>query len=139
MAVIRLEGLTKDYGEVLANDDVSFEVERGEIFGYLGPNGAGKTTTIRTLLGFISPTSGTGQLLGHDITDESAYSRRNDGLATCPTIQRSTRRQPDRKYSTSMRRSKATNAAGSYSNYSIRHSSARSESIHTGTSANSGS
>ncbi|NGM67860.1 ABC transporter ATP-binding protein [Natronolimnobius sp. AArcel1] len=72
MAVIELEGLTKDYGEVLANDDVSFEVECGEIFGYLGPNGAGKTTTIRTLLGFISPTAGTGQLLGHDITDESA-------------------------------------------------------------------
>jgi ABC-2 type transport system ATP-binding protein len=51
MGVIELDGLTKDYGDVLANDDVSFTVETGEIFGYLGPNGAGKTTTIRTLLG----------------------------------------------------------------------------------------
>ena len=70
MAAIELEGLTKDYGEVLANDGVTFDVERGEIFGYLGPNGAGKTTTIRTLLGFISPTAGSAQLLGRDITDE---------------------------------------------------------------------
>lgn len=70
MAAIELEGLTKDYGEVLANDGVSFDVDRGEIFGYLGPNGAGKTTTIRTLLGFISPTAGTARLLGHEITDE---------------------------------------------------------------------
>ncbi|MFC6767308.1 ABC transporter ATP-binding protein [Natrinema soli] len=70
MAAIELEGLTKDYGEVLATDGVTFDVERGEIFGYLGPNGAGKTTTIRTLLGFISPTAGTAQLLGCDVTDE---------------------------------------------------------------------
>ena len=70
MAAIELEGLTKDYGEVLANDDVTFDVERGEIFGYLGPNGAGKTTTIRTLLGLLSPTSGTARVLGRKITDE---------------------------------------------------------------------
>ncbi len=72
MAVIELEGLTKDYGEVLANDDLSFTVEEGEIFGYLGPNGAGKTTTIRTLLGFLSPTAGTARVLGYEITDERA-------------------------------------------------------------------
>ncbi|EMA36292.1 ABC transporter ATP-binding protein [Halobiforma nitratireducens] len=71
MAAIELEGLTKDYGEVLANDDVTFDVERGEIFGYLGPNGAGKTTTIRTLLGFISPTDGTARVLGREVTDEA--------------------------------------------------------------------
>ncbi|WP_436344996.1 ABC transporter ATP-binding protein [Natronorubrum sp. FCH18a] len=70
MAAIELEGLTKDYGEVLANDDVTFSVERGEIFGYLGPNGAGKTTTIRTLLGFLSPTDGSARLLGRDVADE---------------------------------------------------------------------
>ncbi|MCU4926042.1 ABC transporter ATP-binding protein [Halobacteria archaeon AArc-dxtr1] len=69
MAVIELEGLTKDYGAVLANDALTFDVERGEIFGYLGPNGAGKTTTIRMLLGFISPTSGTARVLGTDIHD----------------------------------------------------------------------
>ena len=71
MAAIELEGLTKDYGTVLANDGITFAVEEGEIFGYLGPNGAGKTTTIRTLLGFISPTAGTGRLLGRDIANES--------------------------------------------------------------------
>ena len=70
MTAIELDGLTKDYGEVLANDDVTFDVDRGEIFGYLGPNGAGKTTTIRTLLGFISPTSGSARMLGQDVTDE---------------------------------------------------------------------
>ncbi|MCL9814145.1 ABC transporter ATP-binding protein [Natranaeroarchaeum aerophilus] len=72
MAAIKLDGLTKDYGDVLANDDLSFEVETGEIFGYLGPNGAGKTTTIRALLGFISPTSGSARVLGYDVTDEPA-------------------------------------------------------------------
>ncbi|MFC3959349.1 ABC transporter ATP-binding protein [Halovivax cerinus] len=72
MDAVTLDGLTKDYGEVLANDDVSFAVERGEIFGYLGPNGAGKTTTIRMLLGLISPTDGSATVLGADVRDESA-------------------------------------------------------------------
>ncbi|MFC3958939.1 ABC transporter ATP-binding protein [Halovivax cerinus] len=72
MGVIELDGLTKDYGEVLANDDVSFTVETGEIFGYLGPNGAGKTTTIRTVLGLLEPTSGTATVLGADVHDEGA-------------------------------------------------------------------
>jgi ABC-2 type transport system ATP-binding protein len=72
MGVIELDGLTKDYGDVLANDDVSFTVETGEIFGYLGPNGAGKTTTIRTLLGLLEPTAGTATVLGADVHDEDA-------------------------------------------------------------------
>jgi ABC-2 type transport system ATP-binding protein len=71
MAAIEVDGLTKEYGEVLANDDLSFEVAAGEVFGYLGPNGAGKTTTIRTLLGFQSPTAGSATVLGRDVTDES--------------------------------------------------------------------
>ena len=71
-APIRLDGLTKRYGDVTANDDVTFEVDAGEIFGYLGPNGAGKTTTIRLLLGFIKPTSGTADVLGADIRDRRA-------------------------------------------------------------------
>jgi ABC-2 type transport system ATP-binding protein len=89
MAAIELEGLTKDYGEVLANDDVTFDVERGEIFGYLGPNGAGKTTTIRTLLGLLSPTAGTARLLGHDITDSEellAVKRRLGYLPDSPAF-----------------------------------------------------
>jgi ABC-2 type transport system ATP-binding protein len=72
MAVIDVRGLSKDYGDTLANDDLTFSVEEGEIFGYLGPNGAGKTTTIRQLLGFISPTRGTAEVLGADITDAEA-------------------------------------------------------------------
>ncbi|MDG5761477.1 ABC transporter ATP-binding protein [Natronococcus sp. A-GB1] len=69
---IRLDDLTKRYGEVTANDTVSFEVGAGEIFGYLGPNGAGKTTTIRLLLGLIKPTSGSAEVLGADIRDRRA-------------------------------------------------------------------
>jgi len=71
MAAIEIDGLTKDYGAVLANDGLSFSVEAGEVFGYLGPNGAGKTTTIRTLMGFQSPTAGTATVLGHDVREES--------------------------------------------------------------------
>ncbi len=69
---IRLDGLTKRYGDVTANEDVTFAVDPGEIFGYLGPNGAGKTTTIRLLLGLIKPTSGTAEVLGADIRDRRA-------------------------------------------------------------------
>ncbi len=72
MAAIELEGLTKDYGDVVAADDLTFSVEEGEVFGYLGPNGAGKTTTIRLLLGFIKPTAGHARVLGRDIRDRRA-------------------------------------------------------------------
>ncbi|MGN8218113.1 ABC transporter ATP-binding protein [Halococcus morrhuae DSM 1307] len=72
MAAITTEGLTKHYGDVRANEELSFEVREGEVFGYLGPNGAGKSTTIRTLMGFQSPTSGSATVLGHDVTDRKA-------------------------------------------------------------------
>ena len=72
MAAITASSLTKDYGDLRANDGVSFEVEAGEVFGYLGPNGAGKTTTIRTLMGFMSPTAGAATVLGADVSDEAA-------------------------------------------------------------------
>jgi ABC-2 type transport system ATP-binding protein len=71
MAAIEVENLTKHYGNLVANDDLSFTVEEGEIFGYLGPNGAGKTTTIRTLLGLLTPTAGTATVLGADIRDDA--------------------------------------------------------------------
>jgi ABC-2 type transport system ATP-binding protein len=58
LSVLKVEHLTKDYGSGRGVFDVSFEVERGEVFGFLGPNGAGKTVTIRHLLGFIKPQSG---------------------------------------------------------------------------------
>ncbi|MFB6125134.1 MAG: ATP-binding cassette domain-containing protein [Halanaeroarchaeum sp.] len=72
VAPIEVDGLTKDFGETRAIDDLHFSVERGEIFGYLGPNGAGKSTTLRTLMGFIEPTEGTATVLGHDVRDEAA-------------------------------------------------------------------
>ncbi|MFB6196774.1 MAG: ABC transporter ATP-binding protein, partial [Halobacteriaceae archaeon] len=72
MAAIDVRELSKHYGEIVANDTLSFSVKRGEIFGYLGPNGAGKTTTIRTLLGLIRPTSGTAEMFGADVRDEEA-------------------------------------------------------------------
>ena len=72
MTVIEIADLTKRYGDIIANDGVTFDVESGEIFGYLGPNGAGKTTTIRLLLGLIKPTDGTAEVLGADIRDRRA-------------------------------------------------------------------
>ena len=67
---IVVSDLTKYYGDVKGNEDVSFEVYGGEIFGFLGPNGAGKSTTIRLMLGFLKPDSGDVRLLGHDALDE---------------------------------------------------------------------
>ena len=64
MAVITIEGLTKRFGDIVAVDDLSFEVEQGTVVGFLGPNGAGKTTTLRMLLGLVSPTAGTARIDG---------------------------------------------------------------------------
>ncbi len=61
------ERLTKRFGDFTAVDEVSFEVNTGEVVGYLGPNGSGKTTTMRMLLGLLTPTSGTARVLGYDI------------------------------------------------------------------------
>ncbi|MHB9286167.1 ATP-binding cassette domain-containing protein [Halobacteriales archaeon Cl-PHB] len=72
MPAIHADGLTKYYGETRGIEDLDLDVQSGEIFGFLGPNGAGKTTTIRTLLGFMAPTSGTAAVLGQDVTDESS-------------------------------------------------------------------
>jgi ABC-2 type transport system ATP-binding protein len=68
VSALELQDLTKYYGSDLGIDGVSFEVTRGETFGFLGPNGAGKTTTMRLLLGLIKPTSGTASILGKDIS-----------------------------------------------------------------------
>jgi ABC-2 type transport system ATP-binding protein len=62
--VIRTQGLTKRFGDVVALDGLDLEVQRGEVFGFLGPNGAGKSTTIRLLLGLIRPTAGQAWLDG---------------------------------------------------------------------------
>ena len=65
--MIKVEGLTKRYARFVAVDNISFEVEKGQIVGFLGPNGAGKTTTMRMLTCFMPPTDGTAQVAGFDV------------------------------------------------------------------------
>lgn len=84
MAVISLDKLSKHYGNVIANDEVTFDVDAGEIFGYLGPNGAGKTTTIRVLLGLLKPTSGTAHILGADIRNRRELDAAKANLGYLP-------------------------------------------------------
>jgi ABC-2 type transport system ATP-binding protein len=69
--MIKTQNLTKSYDGLLAVDDLTFSVEPGEVLGFLGPNGAGKSTTMRMLAGFITPTSGTGSICGHDIATDA--------------------------------------------------------------------
>ncbi len=76
---IEVLGLTKKFGEFIAVNNVNFNVQRGEIFGFLGPNGAGKTTTIRMLLGLLRPTSGTAKVIGFDVVKESEAMRQHIG------------------------------------------------------------
>jgi polyether ionophore transport system ATP-binding protein len=66
---IRIDGLTKRFGRVVAVEDLSMTVAPGEVFGFLGPNGAGKSTTIRLLLGLIRPTAGSAQIFGCAVDD----------------------------------------------------------------------
>ena len=68
--MIKTQNLTKHFDGLVAVDDLSFSVEPGEVLGFLGPNGAGKTTTMRMLAGFITPTSGSGSVAGHDVVAE---------------------------------------------------------------------
>ena len=77
--VIVAEKLTKKFGNFTAVDHISFEVERGEIFGFLGANGAGKTTAMRMLCGLSIPTSGKGMVAGYDIRTQSEDVKRNIG------------------------------------------------------------
>lgn len=67
--MIKIENLTKYYGELKAVDSVSFEIQKGEILGLLGPNGAGKTTIYRILTGYLSPTSGSIKVKNFNIND----------------------------------------------------------------------
>jgi len=68
--MIKVEGLTKRYARTVAVDNISFEVEKGQIVGFLGPNGAGKTTTMRVLTCFLPPTTGSAQIAGFDVLDQ---------------------------------------------------------------------
>lgn len=79
--VISVEGLTKVYNKnLVAVDHISFDVKKGEIFGFLGPNGAGKTTTIKMLITVLRPTSGKATILGNDIAKQSMAVRTAIGV-----------------------------------------------------------
>lgn len=73
--MIKTEALTKRYGTLTAVDAVSFSAAPGEVLGFLGPNGAGKTTTMRMLAGFITATSGSASICGHDVDSDSLAAR----------------------------------------------------------------
>ena len=77
--VIEVEHLTKRFGNFTAVDDISFDVRRGEIFGFLGANGAGKTTAMRMLTGLSFPTSGKGHVAGFDIWTQSELIQKHIG------------------------------------------------------------
>jgi len=74
-AAIETHSLRKRFGSKVAVQDLTVSVRRGEVFGFLGPNGAGKTTSVKLLLGLVSPTSGSGTLLGAPIGDHAARAR----------------------------------------------------------------
>ena len=74
--MLAARNLTRRFGNLLAVDDLSFEVEPGTVLGFLGPNGAGKSTTMKMLTGFLTPSSGTAEIFGHDIQSDSMAARR---------------------------------------------------------------
>jgi ABC-2 type transport system ATP-binding protein len=77
--MIKTQNLVKNYDGLMAVDDLSFSAEPGEVLGFLGPNGAGKSTTMRMLAGFITPTSGTASICGHDVQSDAIAARRELG------------------------------------------------------------
>lgn len=77
--IIEIKNLTKKFGDFVAVNNVSFNIKRGDVFGFLGPNGSGKTTVIRMIMGLIIPTSGIGKVLGYDISKENENIRQHIG------------------------------------------------------------
>src|SRR5450432_4449684 len=77
--MIKVEGLTKRYARTIAVDNISFEIEKGQVVGFLGPNGAGKTTTMRVLTCFLPPTAGTATVAGFDVLEQPMEVKRRVG------------------------------------------------------------
>ena len=75
--LIEVASLRKYFGSVLAVNDVSFAVNRGEVLGFLGPNGAGKSTTMKVITGYLPPTSGTAIICGQDIRLNAVAAKRH--------------------------------------------------------------
>jgi ABC-2 type transport system ATP-binding protein len=85
-AAISLDTLTKRFGDRVAVDGLTLDIPRGVVAGFIGPNGAGKTTTMAMLLGLVSPTAGTGAVLGHPLEDPSGYLGRVGALVEGPAL-----------------------------------------------------
>ena len=77
--MIQVKHLTKAYGDTLAVDDISFDIEEGKIYGFLGPNGAGKSTTMNMITGCLCPTSGTVLINGKDIVEDPIEAKKAIG------------------------------------------------------------
>ena len=86
MASIRTAGLTKDFGDLRAVNEIDLDLPEGGVAGFVGPNGAGKSTTIRMLLGLITPTGGEGEVFGHPIGRPAAYLHRVGALIEAPAF-----------------------------------------------------
>lgn len=86
MDAIVTHGLTKRFGNLTAVDNLDLQVPQGGVVGFVGPNGSGKSTTIRTLLGLLSPTSGTGEVLGSSIAHPAKYANRVGALIESPSF-----------------------------------------------------
>ena len=69
--MVEIKDLRKTFGSIVAVDGVSFTVGKGEVLGFLGPNGAGKSTTMKMITGFLTPTSGTVRVCGHDVQEDA--------------------------------------------------------------------
>jgi len=78
-AMVELSSLSKSFGRFTAVDDISLNVEKGEVLGFLGPNGAGKSTTMRLVAGFLLPSSGTARVCGYDVEKDPVAVKRNIG------------------------------------------------------------
>ena len=77
--LLQVRNLTKAFGPLVAVDDVSFSVPRGEVLGFLGPNGAGKSTTMKMITGFMAPTRGTAVVCGHDVVADPIEVKKSIG------------------------------------------------------------
>lgn len=77
--VIELKSLTKQFGAFTAVDQISLQVQQGEVLGFLGPNGAGKSTTMKMLTGFLAPSAGSASICGHDVVNDTLAAQRHIG------------------------------------------------------------
>jgi len=79
MYTIEVQNLTKRFGSFTAVNNISFQVKKGEIFGFLGANGAGKTTAMKMMCGLLLPTSGSARIAGYDLKSESKQIKKKLG------------------------------------------------------------